>query len=237
MTAICIDFWNTIVVAETGGEARQHARLEAVREIGGKYRSDITEELVQSARKKVSEEFDQIWMGSQRTLTTDELVRGMMKFMDIAPTDNEITELVRVFQESMYDGPPDLAPGLVETLEELSKKYPLAIISDTMFSPGRVLREYLRRKNIYDYFSGFVFSDEIGVSKPDRKAFDSALEQTGAKAEGSWHIGDIQPTDILGANRMGMKSILYTGISDAYVRDNTATNVSNDWVEIKEILL
>lgn len=237
MSTVCIDFWNTIVISETGGAARQVARLEAVKEIGGRYRSDITDELIQKARKHASESFDKEWLGNQRTPVTEELVRVMMKFMAISPKDSEVNELVRVFQESLYDGPPDLADGAAEVIESLSKSYKLAIISDTMFSPGRVLREYLNRKGILEYFSGFAFSDEIGVSKPHRKAFETALSETGSSPEKAWHIGDIQQTDILGANAMGMNSILYTGVSDKYEAGNSATHVCRSWGEVKNLLL
>ena len=232
INTITIDFWNTIVIAKSNGPERQAARIRAVQELGSQYRASITEEQVQEARRYADNQFENEWLGNHRTQPTYELIANMMEFLSIPAQDEEIDHLVEVFQNSLYDGPPDLAPGVHEALENLYQIAPLVIISDTMFSPGKVLRGYLRKKKLYNYFHYFVFSDEIGVSKPHKRAFEKALATTGTPPGESIHIGDIEQTDITGAQNMGMKSILYTGVSDTDAASSTADHICAEWHEI-----
>ncbi|TNE70169.1 HAD family hydrolase [bacterium] len=229
MKTISIDFWNTLVDARTGGKERHQARIDKIKEIAARYNQSITPEQVEDAKKKASEEFDLEWLGHQRTMLTHELVDRIVNHLGIPAKKNEKEELTFVFQHSLLKGAPDLAAGVLEVIPRLAAKYPLAIISDTMFSPGSVLRSYLMTKGLLDYFSHFVFSDEVGYSKPDKRAFLQVLEKNNALAEHSFHIGDIQDTDIKGAQSVGMKAILYTGISNKFEEGTTADFVASNW--------
>lgn len=234
---ISIDFWNTLVVAESGGKKRQQTRLKVLQEAASNYRKEISADDVKQAKEYVSKEFDKIWLGQHRTMVTEELVQLILSHLNINPTSAEKELIIKTFQESLWDGPPDLAPGVLSVVKALSGKYRLAMISDTMFSPGRVLRTYLESKGLLQSFQSFVFSDETGFSKPDKRAFDIVAKQTGAMHIESLHIGDIQETDILGANQSGFKSILYTGLSKKYEKENSADFVCKSWDDIAELLL
>lgn len=236
-TTITIDFWNTLVDAPTNGKRRTAVRMEALRNTLKRYRDDLTQTDLDQAYRYASEEYHRVWFGEERTLNTGDLLRCMFQFLDLQPADKDIENLIRVFHESIYEGPPDLAGGAAEILPKLASRYPLAIISDTMYSPGTVLREYLKLKGIYSSFRCFVFSDETGYSKPNIGAFRKALESTGGRAGASYHIGDIQRTDIAGAHRAGMKSILYTGISDRDKNESDADYIIDSWEKIGRLLL
>jgi len=74
---------------------------------------------------------------------------------------------------------PDPIAGAREALAALHGVYPLIIVSDAIFSPGRALRELLARAGMLEYFSAFVFSDEAGWSKPAPQVFHAAAEAAG----------------------------------------------------------
>lgn len=229
MKTISIDFWNTLVDASTGGKERHQARIDKLNEIANKYDKSISAQDVEDAKKKVSQDFDKQWLGEQRTMLTHELVKKIMEYLNIPATKSEREEATFTFQHSLLKGAPELAPGVLEIIPQLAEKYPLAIISDTMFSPGSVLRSYLMTKGLLQYFNHFVFSDEVGYSKPDKRAFHQVLEKNKAEAEHSFHVGDIQRTDIVGAQAVGMKAILYTGVSEQHLEGNTADHVAPNW--------
>ncbi len=237
MTTISIDFWNTLVDAKTGGKERHQARIDKLKEVAARYDQTISPEQVEEAKKKASAEFDVEWLGHQRTMLTHELVERIVGHLGIPAKKGEKEEITFVFQHSLLKGAPELAPGALDIIPKLAAKYPLAIISDTMFSPGSVLRSYLMTKGLLDYFSHFVFSDEVGYSKPDKRAFLQVLEKNKAHAASSFHVGDIQKTDIVGAQSVGMKAILYTGISTEHLEGNTADFVAPNWNRVAHYTL
>lgn len=211
--------------------------MNAVRELAERYDLALTEDSVKQARTRVEERFQHEWLNNHRTQTTDELVAGILHELHIPASQAEQKRLTEAFRQSLYDGPPHLAQGVREALVALSQYYRLSIISDTMFSPGEVIREFLRREELLEFFEAFAFSDEVGVSKPHRLAYETVLNHTGASARHSWHVGDLQQTDIKGAQNMGMRAILYTGISTTGQIDSTAEYVCESWESVADILV
>jgi putative hydrolase of the HAD superfamily len=92
----------------------------------------------------------------------------------------------------------------IETVQRLAEKYPLALISDTAWTPGRVLRQIFANYKILDCFRVLIFSGEVGITKPHPQMFHLALNGLGVQARECLHIGDLQRTDIAGAKAIGM---------------------------------
>lgn len=229
MKVISIDFWNTLVDGKVGFKERHQARIQKVKQLVNKYDSTISVEQIEASLKQVSAEFDVEWLGNKRTMSSKELVERILILLSVSAKKSEKEELTFAFHHSLLMGPPQLAPGVLEWIPQLAAKFPLAVISDTMFSPGLVLRSYLQTHHLLDYFSYFVFSDETGYSKPDERAFNQVLEKLNGTASESIHIGDIQSTDIIGAQAIGMKAVLYTGLSKADAEETTADFIANSW--------
>lgn len=229
---ISIDFWNTIVIATSNGELRQKARLAGLKKYAAKHGRELHESMISEAHRYASQKFDEIWLGSHRTPTSAELVDYTLQYLDLSLSSSERKELTQIYQESLLEGPPELTPGVGESLEKLASRNKLAIISDTMFSPGTILRDYLRSKKLDRFFTAYAFSDEVGVSKPHKKMYKKVLAETGSSPETSWHIGDIHQTDIMGAQAIGMKAVLYTGINNSDAGTTTADIISENWAEI-----
>jgi len=233
---ISIDFWNTIVDGRTNGEKRNEVRLAALSALAAKSGKEVNPNALKVAYKQATELFDKVWLGEQRTLKTAELVEVVLKTLEIPASAVEIDALAKVYAESLWDGPPELAKGIKAALKNLAVNYDLGIISDTMYSPGTVLRVFLEREGILKYFKAFVFSDEVGYSKPDIRAFESIREQLASqKDELAYHIGDLQKTDVKGANNAAYISIQYIGLNP---NEPTvlANHVVHTWEEISELV-
>lgn len=235
---ISIDFWNTLVQAETGGEVRRNIRIEAVREVASKYNDGISTDEYDKAKRIASDKFHKIWLNDHRTPETIVLVQSILNHLDIPATEKEQQYLVTAFEESLWEGPPELADGARDIIPKLAEQHALTIISDTMYSPGRVLRTYLERADLFQYFSGFVFSNETGVSKPDPKAYEQALKTTNSSFKQSWHIGDRVDTDVSGAKNVGMGAILFTEFTQ-YSDDDlnpAPDHICQDWNQVWDTL-
>lgn len=237
---ITIDFWDTLVIAAEGGEIRRKIRHDALCEISQEYVRNLPDAEIEAATQEASDQFHRIWFNQQRTPTAEELVKEILGILGVPATQHELNHLVEIYEESLLEGPPTLVPDAKEVIEKLADPYKLALISDTMYSPGRVLRTFLDQNDLLDYFDDFVFSDEAGFSKPNPKAYTRMLEATDCDKDQSYHIGDRLNTDVKGAKEVGMKAILFTGVSgkkDGSDADTKPDYVCESWEEIAELLL
>jgi len=105
------------------------------------------------------------------------------------------------------EGSVETLPNAHEVLEVLADRYKLAIICNT-HATGERIRETLRSAGIKRYFDLIVVSSEIGLRKPDERIFRIALENLDLLPDEVVMVGNRISADILGGNRVGMKTIL-----------------------------
>ncbi len=127
-------------------------------------------------------------------------------------------------------------PGAVYTMPELAKRYRLAIICDTGYSPGTVLRELLDRHDLLGHFEYAYFSNEHGMSKPDPRVFLHVLEELGVRPTEAAHVGDIQRTDVAGAQAVGMSAVHFVGANNADVPHSTGDVIVSHFEELPQAL-
>ena len=101
----------------------------------------------------------------------------------------------------------------VEYVEELLKalrgKYKLAVVTNTFTSRENEVRDALRRAGLEHYFDTVITSVDVEHNKPDKEIFKVALRALKLDSSEVVMIGDRIDTDIFGANRMGIKTILH----------------------------
>jgi len=91
----------------------------------------------------------------------------------------------------------------METIQELSKNYKLAVVSDAWPS----LENVFRQAGLRNYFSSFIISSQKGITKPNELMYKSALDELNVSSEEAIFIDDsIKNCD--GANKLGIKSFL-----------------------------
>jgi len=83
-----------------------------------------------------------------------------------------------------------------------------AVLGNALFWPGSYTRAVLERAGIARYLEVQLYADELGVSKPDRRAFIRLCSVCKAKPEESLHVGDGVSEDLGGALSAGMKAAL-----------------------------
>jgi putative hydrolase of the HAD superfamily len=109
--------------------------------------------------------------------------------------------------------PPQLLhESIPERLQQIREVATLSILSNTGFAEGPILRPILRDLGIGDLFHFQVYSDEVGVSKPNPEIFTHLLQgatqlNPGITPQEIAHIGDNALADYTGANRVDMLGV------------------------------
>lgn len=210
--ALTFDFWNTLVSAPAGGDRRRTLRNQRLLEVASQCRTDLTLADVERAERAVVLDYERRRRIDYLGTSTDRLVRAIWDFLDVLPDGPTHVQVVEQFEKGILLAPPQPTDGVFDLLESLYGRYPLGLISDTLFSPGRVIRDYMQRIGMLRFFRYFVFSDETGVVKPHRNAFRLAASGLGAEPGSILHVGDLRVTDVAGARTHGFRAVQYAGV-------------------------
>lgn len=120
----------------------------------------------------------------------------------------EIKEIDRMASSYIEELPLDnhLLEGAYDILEYLNGRYRLHIITNGF---AEVQAKKLLNSQIHTYFSTVTSSEEAGFKKPHPLIFNQALGKAGAIASKALMIGDTFEADIIGAERVGMRTIFF----------------------------
>lgn len=121
--------------------------------------------------------------------------------------DASIKELIWIWYQPVIPR-SSVASDVIPALRQLQADgLRLGLVSNTLL-PGCVLDRHLEILGLKDFFPVRVYSSEVTYRKPKRVIFQAALDQLEFPASCCAFVGDLVKTDIKGANRMGMVSIL-----------------------------
>ncbi len=98
-------------------------------------------------------------------------------------------------------------PEVPKILTDLSRNFQsLCIIGNVTLWPGCYTRLIIEKLGLSKFFKAQLYSDELGVSKPDRRIFAEACRLCGVECAEAIHVGDNPKEDIGGALSAGMKA-------------------------------
>jgi putative hydrolase of the HAD superfamily len=242
---VTFDFWGTLY---QNAYARDE-RLHLLEKVLARHSQPRPWTALEAAYRHAWSVWERTWREEQRSTTVEHWLREMLAFLKVALPDETLAGLCRPIEEIFLRGDaprpvPGVAevlprlsrPGVAEVLPRLSRRYRLGLISDTGLTPGRVLREILRRDGLLPHFRALTFSDETGAAKPRPEQFLRTLNILEAQPEEAAHIGDLPETDIAGAQAVGMKAILFLGVSHRQDGRPLADAVFEKYSEIEEVL-
>ncbi|NLR67419.1 HAD family hydrolase [Chitinophaga varians] len=131
--------------------------------------------------------------------------------IDLAALYNEMEALVFRHRPVVY------CSATVDVLRTLHQRQDctLSLLSNTAFIKGRTLRKILEELELGRYLHFQLYSDETGMSKPNPGMFRLMLDSIATTRNGAAvlpqqiiHIGDNVKSDIRGATRAGIHSLL-----------------------------
>lgn len=212
LIAVTFDLWDTLIKEVPGGSERvaslrTHKIAGLLDDIGRPH--DIEE--IDEAYRKTGTFLELTW-DKARDMPVRDHVLFMLSCIECRlpgkMTNEDISEVERIYAESILEQPPELLPGAKDALRAVSEKgYKMGLISNTGKTPGSTLRTVMDRMGILQHFQVTTFSNEIMVRKPAEAAFKVTLEQLKVLPKAAAHVGDDPDKDIAGAKRVGMHAV------------------------------
>ncbi|HVW27840.1 MAG TPA: HAD family hydrolase [Polyangiaceae bacterium] len=205
---VTFDCWSTLLY-EGGSRSGSDARARIVADFTGRELEPIAKAFG-DAWKRHQMEWHRRTVFDGRAMT-----KRALETLGVELEASRLHELVTLLEEEIQNHDIVAVDGAARTLERLaSLGVRRALICDTGFTPGRVVRRLLARTGLLPLLEVTIFSEEVGVPKPDVRAFDAALAALGVSAAGAVHVGDLRRSDIAGARAANMGSVRFAGHHD-----------------------
>lgn len=114
-------------------------------------------------------------------------------------------ELYEIYTDSVIES-IKLFEDILPTLKLIKdKEYSLVILTN---GPANEQRRKLKILDIEQYIDNIYISAETGLFKPDKKAFEYVLEDLKINPSQTMMVGNSLENDILGAEQIGIKTVL-----------------------------
>jgi putative hydrolase of the HAD superfamily len=205
---VTFDCWETLLT-EAGSGQRHSARAAILCAHTG-----AEPEAAEAALRDAWREHQLSWH-RRRAFTGRDMTVGCLNALNVTLDSAKTERLIDELESEILTHNVVAITGSRETLEALARRgVRRALICDTGYTPGRVVRQLLARVGLLEYLEVQVFSDEVGVPKPHALAFKAALDGLGVGPRGAVHVGDLRRSDVAGARAYGMGSVRITVEND-----------------------
>ena len=209
--SVTFDLWDTLLNDQPGYDRRRREiRCTGMLNV-------LSSHGLKPSRNKLLEAYDRsgawlqtAWQTHKELSTLDQARRIATEAVETLPENTELMqELDDAYVKPVLELPPRLSGEAVETLTGIrDRSLRIGLICNIGRSSGKILRDLLSDFRILDFFSATIFSDEIGIRKPDRRIFEAAASRLSVDISTIVHIGDHPEADAWGAKQAGMKAVL-----------------------------
>lgn len=228
--AITFDFWRTLF-RDAHSDERQALRIRAFMAATGTTETDTRE-----AFNVWPLEFYRVHMEEQRTLTPRDALDMVCAKLGVTLAPETADELTEVFASAILEYQPLPIDGALDAVRAAAERVPVGLVSDTSISPGRCLRRLLDWNGFTPYFQCMTFSDELGVAKPRAPMFERTATALGVPTSALLHIGDLEPTDVVGIHGVGGVAALFCGDNTRFHGNTKAEHVFASWPDFIDAL-
>jgi len=224
---ISFDFWNTLY--GNGDEPERHyRRVNYFYKIVSTYiKTDIN--TIEKALRASTKYFVYEWQNNYRTPTASERILYMADILSVKLKNTDLEKTTDFFGKLIFTVPPVTNPINLDIVRQLATNYPLGLISDTGYISGKYIRQFLTDQNMLTSFTSLLFSDEHPHCKPHSSLFKLTCDKLKIDCSRLIHIGDLEKTDVKGANDVGGIGIKYTGWHNNPAEKSLAKYIINDY--------
>ncbi len=241
--ALTFDLWDTVIHDDSDEPKRKAlglptkaAQRRILAHAALARHGAIDRALVDAAFDTTDAAFREVWYGQSVTWPVRTRVGVLLKGLKRDLPKADLDEFIDALERMELEVQPDPVPGAIDAIKALKGKYKMAVISDAIYTPGRNLRRLLEMWGIKDCFDHFVFSDEVGCSKPDPRCFTEAARGLGVAVTDLVHIGDRVEKDVDGAVAVGARAVLLPITRKPTAPADKAAAVCEDYARLAGIL-
>jgi FMN phosphatase YigB (HAD superfamily) len=196
--------------SDGAGEERNQARAANVAKVLNKFGLNVSLARVSLVLDETIDHLLRVW-DRDKDVTHLEQLRSLVRFASnnsVRLRSEWIQELSAAYVSPLYELPPYVNPEASRCLQWLkNQKLRIGLICNTGLTPGFGLRRFLSERHVAEFFDIMVFSDEVGIRKPDPEIFLIAAKQLDARPHQIIHIGDNLKADIWGAKNAGFGAL------------------------------
>ena len=179
-------------------------RVNSIQQYALRFAEDFRQHLVSASREGIAEVLIAAdGLGYRPATRTHEIVANLM--WTVPPAPDEIAAHWRRYFTSLAVA-MDGAVEVLETLQRLGLVLGL-VTNGTV----RAQAQKLDILGLRPYFRTVVVSEAVGVEKPHAAIFQHALDSLGLRAHQAWFVGDHPVNDMLGASRVGLRTVWLRG--------------------------
>ena len=208
LRAVTFDYWETLY---EGGRLAERSTLRrtAVGALLGAYGRALPEAQLAALYEQSGREAERWWSEEQRGYTTDDRLRWILKRAEVTPLENceHVSATISAVDNALLMLPPAMFAGAWQLLRDLSRRFALAVISDTGFASGRAQDRLLEKDAAREFFAATIYSMDVGHAKPRPEIFAAAVAALGVLPAEILHIGDSERTDVRGALNAGFRAV------------------------------
>ena len=233
LKAITFDLWDTVLKDDSDEPKRKAKGLKTKSEERRQVLWEALNEQAPTDKSMVDTEFQtqekfyrERWLRERVTPNVADRLAVLLGGMDRELPGHVFDQLVSIYEDMEVEIPPDIFAGAADGLDELAGKFPLGVVSDTIYTPGSGMRTILEGYGVRQCFSSFAFSDEIGRAKPNERIFAHVANELDVEFHEMVHIGDRELNDVQGAQALGMKAILFTEHRDESLENGTEADAA-----------
>jgi putative hydrolase of the HAD superfamily len=212
LRAVLFDLWETLIQDKPErAQPRRVWRSGAVQDVLRRHGCTSEREAIQAALDASSMALSRMH-DDGKDLDTGGRAQLFMAQLEmharVRTPESATLELEDVITSMPLDIAPLAAPFAVETAAAIKQRgLATALVCNAGFTTTPHLLPMLAHYGLSAHLDVMVFSDEMGIAKPDPRIFAKALEGIGLSAGDCAFVGDNPHTDIAGAQAVGLFAV------------------------------
>jgi HAD superfamily hydrolase (TIGR01549 family) len=206
----------------------EYAVEKAISYIYNRFVKNNDKKIFISIWNKKQEKYIKLYLNNEITWDEQRLFRVKESFSDIniKLNDKKAKNIFSIYlnqYENNWKVYKDVIPAL-----KLIKNNVLCIVSN---GNSVQQRDKLRKTNISKYFEKVIISEDLNISKPDKRIFEECIKSYDFDNKMIYYVGDNYETDVIGAINANIIPVLINRKID-----NDNVNNKNRYFEINTML-